>query len=182
MTHNSASSKSYQRKRHREPGLALIFGACLFLPLATALLLRLPQLAFVNFTDSVFYLSYAQSFQELFLRHGFIYYASRFGAIFPDAVSFNLFGPTDGPVFLRLFLACLVSGAFFLVGRLYFSPLIGVFASLLWSFQPVAARLWCTTYLDSSSVPFLILGVCLLLLFRSSCVAAFIAGILLAFS
>ena len=163
-------------------GLALIFTSCLFLPLATRLLLRLPQLAFANFTDSVFYLSYSQSFQELFLRHGFIYYASRFGAIFPDAVAFNLFGPTDGPVFLRLFLACLVSGALFLVGRLYFSPLIGFFASLLWSFQPVAARLWCTTYLDSGAVPFLILGVCLLLLSRTSCAAAFFAGILLAFS
>jgi len=182
MKQNSASSKSYPRNRHRELGLALIFGACLFLPLVTRLVLRLPQLAFANFTDSVFYLSYSQSFQELFLRHGFIYYASRFGAIFPDAIAFNLFGPTDGPIVLRLFLACLVSGALFLVGRLYFSSLLGVFASLLWSFQPVAARLWCTTYLDSSSVPFLILGVCLLLLFRTSCAAAFFAGILLAFS
>lgn len=182
MMQNSASSKSYPLNRHRELGLALIFAACLFLPLVTRLILRLPQLAFTNFTDSIFYLSYSQSFQELFLRHGFIYYASRFGAIFPDAFAFNLFGPTDGPFFLRLFLACLVSGALFLVGRLYFSALIGVFASLLWSFQPVAARLWCTTYLDSSSVPFLILGVCLLLLFRTSCVAAFFAGILLAFS
>ena len=160
----------------------LVFLGCLLLPLVARKILRLPELAFANFTDSVFYLSYSQSFQELFLRHGFIYYASRFGAIFSDAVAFNFFGPTDGPVFLRLFLACLVSGALFLVGRLYFSPLIGVFASLLWSFQPVAARLWCTTYLDSSSVPFLILGVCLLLLFRSSCAAAFFAGILLAFS
>ena len=154
----------------------------IFLPLGTRLILRLPELAFTKFTDSVFYLSYSQSFQELFLRHGFIYYASRFGAIFPDAVAFNLFGPTDGPVFLRLFLACLVSGSLFLVGRMYFSPLIGILASLLWSFQPVAARLWCTTYLDSSAVPFLILGVCLLLLFRKSCAAAFFAGILLAFS
>ena len=160
----------------------LVFLGCLLLPLVARKILRLPELAFANFTDSVFYLSYSQSFEELFLRHGFIYYASRFGAIFPDAVAFNLFGPTDGPIVLRLFLACLVSGSFFLVGRLYFSPLIGVFASLLWSFQPVAARLWCTTYLDSSSVPFLILGVCLLLLFRSSCAAAFFAGILLAFS
>jgi hypothetical protein len=160
----------------------LIFAACFFLPLVTRLVLRLPQLAFANFTDSVFYLSYSQSFNELFLRHGFIYYASRFGAIFPDVIAFNFFGPSDGPVFLRLFLACLVSGALFLVGRLYFSSLIGVFASLLWSFQPVAARLWCTTYLDSSTVPFLILGVCLLLLFRTSCAAAFFAGILLAVS
>ncbi len=163
-------------------GLALLVGICFLLPLISRQILRLPQLAFANFTDSVFYLSYSQSFQELFLRHGFIYYASRFGAIFPDAVAFNLLGPTDSPVFLRLFLACLVSGALFLLGRLYFSPLIGVFASVLWSFQPVAARLWCTTYLDSSSVPFLILGVCLLLLLRTSCAAAFFAGILLAFS
>ena len=182
MTQNSASSKSYLFKRRQEPEIALIFGACIFLPLVTCQTLRLPELAFTNFTDSVFYLSYSHSFQELFLRHGFIYYASRFGAIFPDAVAFNLFGPTDGPVFLRLFLACLVSGSLFLVGRLYFTPLIGILASLLWSFQPVAARLWCTTYLDSSAVPFLILGVCLLLLFRTSGAAALFAGILLAFS
>jgi len=160
----------------------LIFLACLLLPLASRKILRLPELAFANFTDSVFYLSYSQSFQELFLRHGFIYYASRFGAIFPDALAFNLFGPVDGPIILRLFLACLVSGSLFLVGRLYFTPLIGILASLLWSFQPVAARLWCTTYLDSSAVPFLILGVCLLLLFRTSGAAALFAGILLAFS
>jgi hypothetical protein len=160
----------------------LVFLACLLLPLLARKILRLPELAFVNFTDSVFYLSYSQSFQELFLRHGFIYYASRFGAIFPDAVAFNLFGPTDGPIVLRLFLACFVSGSLFLVGRLYFRPLIGIFASLLWSLQPLAARLWCTTYLDSSSVPFLIIAVCLLLLFRSSCAAAFFVGILLAFS
>jgi hypothetical protein len=160
----------------------LLFITSIFLPLGTRLILCLPELAFTKFTDSVFYLSYSQSFQELFLHHGFIYYASRFGAIFPDAVAFNLFGPTDGPVFLRLFLACLVSGSLFLVGRLYFSPLIGILASLLWSFQPVAARLWCTTYLDSSAVPFLILGVCMLVLFRASCAAAFFTGILLAFS
>ena len=76
---------------------------CFLLPLLTRLLLRLPQLAFTNFTDSIFYLSYSQSFQELFLRHGFIYYASRFGAIFPDAFAFNLFGPTDGPFFFTAF-------------------------------------------------------------------------------
>ena len=181
MNFNFSSSRESVRLLLGKLGLAIVFTNCLFLPLVTRLVLRLPELAFANFTDSVFYLSYSQSFQELFLRHGFIYYASRFGAIFPDAVAFNLFGPTDGPVFLRLFLACLVSGALFLVGRLYFTPIIGILASLLWCFQPVAARLWCTTYLDSSSVPFLILGVCLLLLFRG-CAAAFFAGILLAFS
>lgn len=157
--------------------VSLVFFVCLLLPLVARKILRLPELAFANFTDSVFYLSYSQSFEELFLRHGFIYYASRFGAILPDAIAFNLFGPTEGPVVLRLFLACLVSGSLFLVGRLYFGVLVGVFASMLWSFQPVAARLWCTTYLDSSAVPFLILGVCLLLLFRTSCAAAFFAGI-----
>lgn len=159
-----------------------MFLACALLPLVTRKILRLPDLAFANFTDSVFYLSYSQSFQELFLRHGFIYYASRFGAIFPDAVAFNLFGATDGPIILRLFLACVVSGALFLVGRLYFGFLVGVFASLLWSFQPVATRLWCTTYLDSTSVPFLILGICLLGLYRTSGAAAFFSGILVAFS
>ena len=182
MTQNSASSKSYLFKRRQEPEIALIFGACIFLPLVSRKILRLPELAFANFTDSVFYLSYSQSFQELFLRHGFIYYASRFGSIFPDAIAFNLFGPTDGPIVFRLVLACALSGALFFVCRLYFGVIVGVFASLLWSFQPVAARLWCTTYLDSSAVPFLILGVCLLLLFRTSCAAALFAGILLAFS
>ena len=155
---------------------------CLLLPLVARKVLRLPELAFANFTDSVFYLSYSQSFEEIFLRHGFIYYASRFGAIFPDAVALNLFGPAEGPIILRLILACAVSGALFLVGRICFSAVVGVFASILWSFQPVAARLWCTTYLDSTSVPFLILGICLLLLCRTSVVAAFFSGILVAFS
>jgi len=160
----------------------MVFLACLLLPLVARKILRLPELSFANFTDSVFYLSYSQSFEELFLRHGFIYYASRFGAILPDAVAFHLFSPAEGPIILRLILACAVSGALFLVGRFYFIPLIGVFASLLWSFQPVAARLWCTTYLDSTSVPFLILGVCLFLLCRTSIAAAFFAGISLAFA
>jgi len=160
----------------------MVFLVCLLLPLVARKILRLPELAFANFTDSVFYLSYSQFFEELFLRHGFIYYASRFGAILPDAIAFNLFGPAEGPIILRLLLACAVSGALFLVGRLYFGTVAGVFASILWSFQPVAARLWCTTYLDSTSVPFLILGVCLLLLCRTSVAAAFFSGILVAFS
>ena len=160
----------------------LVFFGCLLLPLVVRKILRLPELAFANFTDSVFYLSYSQSFEELFFRHGFIYYASRFGTILPDALAFNLFGPAVGPIILRLILACALSGALFFVGRLYFATLVGVFASLLWSFQPVAARLWCTTYLDSISVPFLILGICLLLLCRTSIAAAFFSGILLAFA
>lgn len=112
------ASEKLARPLSRKMCEGLVFLGCLLLPLFARKILRLPELAFANFTDSVFYLSYSQSFQELFLRHGFIYYASRFGAILPDAITFNLFGPTDGPVFLRLFLACLVSGSLFLVGRL----------------------------------------------------------------
>jgi hypothetical protein len=163
-------------------GVALLFTGCLLLPLVSRLILRLPDLAFTNFTDAVFYLSYSQSFQDLFLRHGFIYYASRFGAIFPDAVAFTLFGPVDGPVILRLFLACVVSGVLFLAGKIRYNLQTGLFASLVWSFQPVFARLWCTTYLDSTAVPFLILAGGILFLFEKSSAAAFFAGILLAFA
>lgn len=182
MDQINKDTKYLSRKFSRKWSVAFVFTSCFFLPLLTRLILRLPELAFANFTDSVFYLSYSQSFEEIFSRHGFIYYASRFGAIFPDAVALNLFGPAEGPIILRLILACAVSGALFLVGRICFSAVVGVFASILWSFQPVAARLWCTTYLDSSSVPFLILGVCLLLLCRTSVAAAFFSGILVAFS
>jgi hypothetical protein len=116
-----------------------------------------------NFTDSVFYLSYARQFSELVLRFGFPYYATRFGGILPDALSDQLFGEIAGIWVLRWCLAAVVSGTLFLCFRKRYGILVGLLASVIWSFNPAVMRLMCTTYVDSTAVPFLILGGCLVI-------------------
>jgi hypothetical protein len=129
----------------------------------TVIFLKTPKIALGNFTDSIFYLSYARQFSELVLRFGFPYYATRFGGILPDALCGQLFGEINGIWVLRWLLAALVSAALFLCFRKRYGLLTGLLASLLWSFNPAALRLMCTTYVDSTSVPFLILGSCLVI-------------------
>jgi 4-amino-4-deoxy-L-arabinose transferase-like glycosyltransferase len=148
------------------------------MPPVTNLVCGIPRLALGNFTDSVFYLSYARQFSELVLRHGFLYYATRFGGIFPDAISAHLFGEIDGIWILRWILSALVSLSLFLAFRRRYGVLAGLLASALWSFNPAALRLSCTTYVDSTSVPFLILGCCLVLIAPSNAFCLFLAGIL----
>ena len=63
-------TKYFAREFSGKWSVAFVFTSCFLLPLLTRLFLRLPELVFANFTDSVFYLSYSQSFQELFLLHG----------------------------------------------------------------------------------------------------------------
>ena len=133
------------------------------MPVAVSFGVGLPRVALVNFTDSVFYLSYARQFSELVLRYGFPYYATRFGGILPDALSGQLLGDITGIWVLRWLLAAAVSAALFLCFRKRYGLLTGLLASLLWSFNPAALRLMCTTYVDSTSVPFLILGSCLVI-------------------
>jgi hypothetical protein len=133
------------------------------MPFSAGILLGVPKIALGNFTDSVFYLSYARQFSELVLRFGFPYYATRFGGILSDALSGQLFGDIVGIWVLRWCLAAVVSGALFLCFKKRYGILVGLLASVLWSFNPAVMRLMCTTYVDSTAVPFLILGGCLVI-------------------
>lgn len=133
------------------------------MPFSVGMLLGVPKIALGNFTDSVFYLSYARQFSELILRFGFPYYATRFGGILPDALSGQLFGEIAGIWVLRWLLATAVSGSLFLCFRKRYGVLTGLLASVLWSFNPAVLRLLCTTYVDSTAVPFLMIGSCLVI-------------------
>ena len=137
------------------------------LPLVVSLFLHVPRLALDNFTDAVFYLSYARQFDELVSRYGFLYYSTRFGGILPDVLSGWIFGEINGIWILRWGLSVGVSLGLFLFFRKRYGLLQGVIASLLWSFNPADLRLLCTTYVDSTAVPFIILG-CLLFASRTS--------------
>jgi len=142
---------------HRLPWVVM---AAIF-PFVAAFLLKVPRIALDCFTDGVFYLAYARHFGELVLRYGFPYYATRFGGILPDALSGALFGEINGIWVLRYGLTVTVSVVLFLFFRKRYGLLAGLLASLLWSFNPAALRLLCTTYVDSTAVPFLILSCCL---------------------
>lgn len=123
---------------------------------------QLPALAFDNFTDAVFYPSYATNFSELVLRHGFIYYAMRFGVIFPDAIAALLFGVPEGWLLLRATLQSFVLVLIFLFFEKRVGWIAGAFGALLWWTSPVTLRILCTTYLDSIAVPFFVAGAILL--------------------
>ncbi len=148
------------------------------MPLVANLTCAIPRLALCNFTDSVFYLSYARQFSELVLRHGFLYYSTRFGGILPEALSGHLFGEIAGICILRGCLSALVSLALFETFRRRYGVLSGLVASALWAFNPAALRLACTTYVDSTATPFLILGCCLAAIYPASTGAMFVSGIL----
>lgn len=175
VTHDS-NSDSYPRMISR------FFWGLLasLMPILTALLLKAPRIALDNFTDAVFYLSYARQFGELILRYGFPYYATRFGGILPDAIFGQLFGEIDGIWVLRWLLSAAVSLTLFLFFRKRYGLIGGILASLFWSLNPAVLRLLCTTYVDSTAVPFLIVGCCLFASGWGRNFGALLAGILLA--
>ena len=158
----------------------VVFAA--LMPLAVVQFLQVPRVALGCFTDAVFYLSYARQFEELVLRYGFPYYATRFGGILPEALSEGVFGEITGIWVLRWVLSAGVSIALFLTFRKRFGLLAGLLASIFWSFSPVALRLICTTYVDSTAVPFLILGCCLFLSGAGGAPGGLLAGILFGFA
>jgi hypothetical protein len=132
------------------------------------------------FTDAVFYLSYARQFEELVLRYGFPYYATRFGGILPDALSGRWLGEIAGIWGLRWVLSAMVSIGLYQLFRKRYGLLAGLIASMLWSLNPAALRLICTTYVDSTSVPLLILGCCLWSLRAGGNLGAVLTGIVFA--
>ncbi len=152
----------------------------LLMPLIPVLYFHVPRIVLGNFTDAVFYLSYSRQFGELVLRYGFPYYATRFGGIFPDSISGNVFGNIAGIWILRWILSLTVSLSLYRIFKTRFGILAGIVSSFLWAFNPVVIRLICTTYVDSTSVPFLILGCCIVCSKSDDILAAFAAGILFA--
>ncbi len=132
---------------------------------------------FQNFTDSVFYLAYAMHFKELVDRAGIIYYSTRFGAILPDAIAFNLFGPTAGFSIVRYGLSGACCTILFLLFTKRYNLAAGILAAVHWIFNPVALRLLQTGYVDAAGASFLLLGTSLFLFPRVSLLAAFGSGI-----
>lgn len=173
------SSKSSTTSHEGFLGKSLLFGAVI-LPLLAGALFKVPRIALDNFTDAVFYLSYARQFGELVLRYGFPYYATRFGGILPDALSGQLFGDIIGIWILRYALSSAVSLSLFLCFRKRYGAIAGLVASILWSFNPAALRLLCTTYVDSTAVPFLILGCVIFATAGGNLFLCALAGVLLA--
>jgi hypothetical protein len=108
------------------------------LPIVIGYLLKVPRVVLGNFSDAVFYLAYARHFQELVLRYGFPYYATRFGGILPDALSGALFGEIAGIWLLRYGLAVAVSITLFISFRKRYGILAGLAASLIWTLSPAA--------------------------------------------
>ena len=162
-------------RRLLSKGWGLLLAA--IMPILAIILCKVPRVALGNFTDAVFYLSYARQFAELVLRNGFLYYATRFGGIFPDAISGHLFGEIEGIWILRWALSALVSLSLFLAFRKRYGVLSGLLASTFWSFNPAALRLACTTYVDSTAIPFMILGCCLVAIAPSGAIFLFLAGL-----
>ncbi|MCS7008610.1 MAG: hypothetical protein NZL93_01575 [Chthoniobacterales bacterium] len=142
---------------------------------------QLPVLAFDNFTDSVFYPSYATNFSELVLRYGFIYYAMRFGVIFPDALFFWFFGNPDGIILLRMTLQSILLIIIFLYFEKQGGILLGVLAVVIWWANPVSLRALCTTYLDSLAMPFFLVGVLLTAWPKAKWWMGLTSGVLLSF-
>jgi len=157
--------------------LALLSGVIFLLPLFIAWLFRIPRLMFQNFTDSVFYLAYAMHFKELVDRVGITYYSTRFGAILPDAIAFNLFGPTAGFSIVRYGFSGACCTILFLLFTKRYNLATGILAAFCWILNPVALRLLQMGYVDAAGASFLLLGICLLLFPRVSLLAAFSSGI-----
>ncbi len=132
---------------------------------------------FQNFTDSVFYLAYAMHFKELVDRVGITYYSTRFGAILPDAIAFNLFGPTAGFSIVRYGFSGACCTILFLLFTKRYNLATGILAAFCWILNPVALRLLQMGYVDAAGASFLLFGICLLLFPRVSLLAAFGSGI-----
>ena len=165
-------------QRYYPQSLALLSGVIFLLPLLVAWIFKLPRLMFQNFTDSVFYLAYAMHFKELVDRVGITYYCTRFGAILPDAIAFNLFGPTAGFSIVRYGFSGACCTILFLLFTKRYNLAAGILAALCWIFNPVALRLLQMGYVDAAGTTFLLIGICLLLFPSVSLLAAFGSGIL----
>ena len=156
----------------------MLSGVIFLLPLVVARILNIPWLMFQNFTDSAFYLAYAMHFKELIDRVGITYYCTRFGAILPDAIAFNLFGPTAGFSIVRYGFSGACCTILFILFTKRYNLATGILAACCWIFNPVALRLLQMGYVDAAGASFLLLGICLFLFPRVSLLAAFGSGIL----
>lgn len=137
--------------------------AILLMPLAAFIALRLPPISQNNFTDAMYYLGYAHNFTDLVNRYGFIYYAVRFGPIFSELGFAALFGSLTGFHVLRYLLAIAVGFALHAVLRERYGRRAALLGVIAWSFSPLTARILLSTYVDSTAVPFTMLGMLLLL-------------------
>ncbi len=157
-----------------------VLAGLVLLPTLVRAALGLPWVVLQNFTDGVFYSGYALHFRELIHLLGLHYYAVRFGAIFPDAVAFTLWGLPAGFVLARALLSGACCALLYLVFANRGSAAAGLGAALLWSITPAAIRLQQTGYVDSAGTHLLLLGALLLLRPRSGLAASIAGGACLA--
>lgn len=149
-------------------------------PVLAVLALRLPSIAQNNFTDAMFYLGYSENFVDLIDRYGFMYYAVRFGPIFPEMAFASLCGPSAGFHLLRYLLFIAVAFLLHAVLAERYGRRAALLGIVAWGFNPVTARILLSTYVDSTVVPLTMVGLLLLLLDQGrSLPRAFLAGVLL---
>ncbi len=152
----------------------------LLAPVLAFLLLRLPAISQNNFTDAMYYLGYSRNFVDLVDRYGFVYYAVRFGPIFSEMTFSHLFGATTGFHLLRYLLSVGVAWQLHAVLAERYGKRAALLGVLAWSFNPVTARVLLSTYVDSTVVPFTLMGLLMLLRdWRRSLQRSFAAGVLL---
>lgn len=140
-----------------------IAGLCL-LPGVVWVVLGLPKMHAASFSDAYYYFAYAHNFVDLVERYGMIYYAVRFGAIFPDWLFGALLGPVAGFLVLRYLLCVATCVALFLFFSSRYTVLAGWFAAAFWMFNPFVLKMMLSPYVTSTAVPFSLLGLLLLLL------------------
>lgn len=136
------------------------------LPGMAWLVLGLPMMHAASFSDAFYYFAYAHNFVDLVERYGMIYYAVRFGAIFPDLWFGALLGPMAGFLVLRYLLCVATCGALFFFFSRRYGALVGWFAAAFWMFNPFVLKMMLSPYVTSTAIPFALCG--LLLLFMQT--------------
>lgn len=125
--------------------------------------LGLPKMHAASFSDAYYYFAYAHNFVDLVERYGMIYYAVRFGAIFPDWIFGSLFGPVGGFLTLRYVLCVATCASLFRFFSLRYSGSVGWFAVAFWMFNPFVLKMMLSPYVTSTAIPFAMCGLLLLL-------------------
>ena len=121
-----------------------------------------------NGLDPFMYLGYAQEPTDLISRYGLTYYSVRFGLLWPIGIFQGILGAEAGHLGLRWVLAALAGGSLFALFRRIGGRWLGTTMMLAFLVSPVVLRALMTSYSDSTSVPYLTIGGCLLLLSRGS--------------
>ncbi len=136
----------------------------LFLLLAPVIAVVGFDISMINqntYVDPFLYTGYAHAFDSLFDRHGWTYYATRFGVILPIMVASKAFGPITGYYVLRYILYFMVCVPLYMVCRRYFGVIIAIVSSLFLLCNPLLARVMLWDYVAFGAVCYYMSGICL---------------------